>query len=325
MKLDPRHLVQLAAILDSGTLRVAAERLGTTQPALSRTIALMEERVGAPLFERSRRPLTPTDTAIELAAFGRTIRGAVERADRMSHQLAGGQYGTIRLGAPPFMCDQLVSRIIGEFARTRPQIRVVLHGDYFPALVTALYNHRLDMVIGPFELLERRSGLTVERVLKGRNVIVCRPGHKLTRHKTVTAADFEAATWIVHSRESVLAADLRSTLADLGVNRFNVVFESNSAGGVLTMVRGGDYLTVLPLLSVAQRLAAGELAMLPTRRSGPERWTAVITRADSVESVAMKELKAVLAQEIAAIVPLMKELAEPGRRLRTGGNRALSA
>ena len=91
------------------------------------------------------------------------------------------------------------------------------------------------------------------------------------------------------------------------------------------MVRGGDYLTVLPLLSVAQRLAAGELAMLPTRRSGPERWTAVITRADSVESVAMKELKAVLAQEIAAIVPLMKELAEPGRRLRTGGNRALSA
>ncbi len=325
MKLDPRHLVQLAAILDSGTLRMAAERLGTTQPALSRTIALMEERVGTPLFERSRRPLTPTDIAVELAAFGRTIRGAVERADRMSHQLAGGQYGTIRLGAPPFMCDQLVSRIIGEFARTRPQIRVVLHGDYFPALVTALYNHRLDMVIGPFELLERRSGLTVERVFKGRNVIVCRPGHKLTRQKTVTAADFEAASWIGHSRESVLAADLRSTLADLGVDRFNLVFESDSAGAVLTMVRGGDYLTVLPLLSVAQRLAAGELAMIPTRRSGPERWTAIITRADSAESVVMKELKAVLAREITAVVPLLEKLPDPGRRLRSGGNRVVSA
>jgi len=325
MKLDPRHLVQLAAILESGTLRVAAERLGTTQPALSRTIALMEERVGAPLFERSRRPLTPTDTAVELAAFGRTIRGAVERADRMSHQLASGRYGTIRIGAPPFMCDQLVSRIIGEFARTRQQIRVSLHGDYFPALVTALYNHRLDMVIGPFELLERRSGLTVERVFKGRNVIVCRPGHKLTLQKTVTAADFEAATWIGHSRESVLAADLRSTLADLGVDRFNMAFESNSAGGVLTMVRGGDYLTVLPLLSVAQRLAVGELAMLPTRRSGPERWTAVITRADSAESVAMKELKNILVQEITAIVPLLSKLLESGRRPRVGGNPVVSA
>ena len=315
MKLDPRHLVQLAAILDSGTLRVAAERLGTTQPALSRTIAMMEERIGTPLFERSRRPLTPTGTGIELAAFGRTIRSAIERADNVSQEITAGQYGTIRVGAPPFMCDQLVSRIIGEFARTRPHIRVVLHGDYFPALVQALHNHRLDIVIGPFELLDRPSRLTVDRVVKSRNVIVCRPGHKLTRRKKVTIADFEAATWIGHSRESVLSADLRSTLADLGVDLFNVVFESNSAGGVLTLVREGDYLTVLPLLSVAQRLAAGELATLPTPRSGPERWTAIITRADSAQSAAMTDLKKALAEEITAVVPLLNQLAESGGQL----------
>ena len=184
MKLDPRHLVQLAAILDSGTLRVAAERLGTTQPALSRTIAMMEERIGTPLFERKRRPLTPTDTCVELAAFGRTIRGAAERADVLSQQITAGQYGTIRVGAPPFFCDQLLSRIIGKFTLTHPQVRVVLHADYFPALVKEMMNHRLDIVIGPFELLERQSGLAVERLLQNRNVIVCRPGHKLTRRKT---------------------------------------------------------------------------------------------------------------------------------------------
>ncbi len=312
MKLDPRHLVQLATILDSGTLRVAAERLGTTQPALSRTIAMMEERIGTPLFERSRRPLTPTDTGIELAAFGRSIRSAVERADNLSREITDGQYGTIRIGAPPFMCDQLISRIIGDFARTRPQVRVVLHGDYFPALVTALHNHRLDIVIGPFELLERPTALAVDRILKSRNVIVCRPGHKLTRQKKVTIADFESATWIGHSRESVLSADLRSTLADLGVDRLNIVFESDSAGAVLTLVRDGDYLTVLPLLSVAQRVAAGELAILPTPRSGPERWTAIIARADSAQSVVMTDLKKAMAEEITAVVPLLNRLAGRG-------------
>lgn len=316
MRLDPRHLVQLAAILDSGTLRVAAERLGTTQPALSRTIAMMEERIGTPLFERSRRPLTPTDTCIELAGFGRTIRGAVERADNLSQEITTGQYGTIRVGAPPFMCDQLVSRIIGEFARTRPRVRVTLHSDYFPALVKSLYNHRLDIVIGPFELLERQSGLNVERILKGRNIIVCRPGHKLTRQKSVTVADFESAIWISHSRESVLSADLRSKLADLGVDRFNVVFESDSAGAVLTLVRDGDYLTVLPFLSVAQRLEAGELTVLPTPRSGPERWTAIITRADGTQGVAMVDLKTALAREINAVMPLMNNLAAASERLK---------
>ncbi len=315
MKLDPRHLVQLAAILDSGTLRVAAERLGTTQPALSRTIAMMEERIGAPLFERSRRPLTPTDTGIELAAFGRTIRGAVEQADRMSHQIASGQYGTVRVGAPPFMCDQLISRIVSEFARTRPHIRVVLQSDYFPGLVAALLNHRLDMVLGPFELLQRPSGLTIERVLRSRAVVVCRPGHKLTRKKRLTTADLEAAIWVGHSRESMLSLDLQSTLADLGATRFNIVFESDSAGAVLTLVRDGDCLTVLPLLSVAQRVEAGELAILPIPRSGPERWTAMITRSDSVQSAAMVELKKALVRDIAAVVPLLNKLAAPGGRL----------
>lgn len=315
MKLDPRHLVQLAAILDSGTLRVAAERIGTTQPALSRTIAMMEERIGMPLFERNRRPLTPTDTAVELAAFGRTIRGAIDSADNLSKEITAGRYGTIRLGAPPFFCDHLLSRIIGEFARTRPQIRVALHGDYFPALITALFNHRLDVVIGPFELLERPSGLNVERILQNRNVIVCRPGHELTRKRKLMAADLEAAMWIGHSRESVLAADMRATLADLGVNQLNVVLDSDSAGAVISLVRDGDYLTVLPLLSVAQRVQAGELAALPTPRRGPERWTGIITRADSSQSFAMTELMKALARDITAIVPLMNKLAAPGDRL----------
>ena len=234
----------------------------------------------------------------------------------MSQQITAGQYGTIRVGAPPFFCDHFLSHIIGEFTRTRPQVRVALHGDYFPALVRAMFNDKLDMVIGPFELLERPSGLAIERLLKNRNVIVCRPGHQLTRRKTVTAADLEAATWIGHSSESMLSSDLQAKFADLGVNRLNIVFESNSAGAVLALVRDGDYLTVLPLLSVAQRVVAGELAILPTRPSGPERWTAIITRADSSQSVAMTELKKVLAKEITAVVPLMNKLAGPGDRRR---------
>ena len=314
MKLDPRHLVQLAAILDSGTLRVAAERLGTTQPALSRTIALMEERIGTPLFERSRRPLTPTDTGVELAAFGRTIRDAMERADTISREITAGQYGTIRVGAPPFMCDHLLSRIVGDFTRTRPQIRVVLQGDYFPALVAALFNHRLDMVIGPFELIERPSGLSIERIVQNRHHIICRPGHKLARRRRPSVAELETALWIGHARESMLAVDMRSTLASLGVNRLNIVFESNSAGAVLALVRDADYLTVLPLLSVAERVLAGEQTTLPTPRSGPERWTAIITRSDSSQSAAMIELKKTLAREINAVVPVMNKIAAAGDR-----------
>lgn len=309
MKLDPRQLMQLAVILDSGTLRAAAERLGTTQPALSRTIATMEERIGTALFERRRRPLTPTDVGIELASFGRTIRGAVEQAESISSQVTTGQYGNIRVGAPPFFCDNLLCRLIGAFTEARSRVRVLLFSYYFPKLLQEILNHRLDIVIGPFELLERQSSLQVERLLQDRHVIVCRPGHSLLRRRPISIADLEAATWIGHSPESVLSGDMRTVLTNLGVNRIDIVFESDSAGAVLTLVRDNDYLTVLPLLSVAERIAAGELAVLPVRRSGPERSIGIITRAEG-GGAALSELKDALRSGIMALMPAMQEVSD---------------
>jgi len=52
MKLDPRHLEQIAAVVEHGTLNEAAKHLGTSQPALSRMISLVEQRIGSELFKR---------------------------------------------------------------------------------------------------------------------------------------------------------------------------------------------------------------------------------------------------------------------------------
>jgi len=265
------------------------------------------------LFERKRRPLTPTDTCVELAAFGRTIRGAAERADILSRQIIAGQYGTIRVGAPPFFCDQLLSRIVAKFTLTHPEVRVVLRADYFLALAKELINHRLDIAIGPFDLLENQNGLAVERLPRNRYVIVCRPGHRLTRRKTITTADLEAATWVGHASESMLSADMKAKLTDLGVDRLKLVFETNSAGALLTILQDSDHLSVLPLLSVAQRIVEGELATLPVRQSDQGRWSGIITRTDGSQSAAMVEFRKFLAQEVTAAIPLMDELAKAAR------------
>ena len=52
MKLDERHLVQLAAVVLAGGVTEGANLIGVTQPAISRTIAQLEKRLGEPLFHR---------------------------------------------------------------------------------------------------------------------------------------------------------------------------------------------------------------------------------------------------------------------------------
>lgn len=52
--MDPRHLTQLAVILDKGTLTGAAHSLLLTQSTLTRNMATLEMQAGEPLFQRSR-------------------------------------------------------------------------------------------------------------------------------------------------------------------------------------------------------------------------------------------------------------------------------
>lgn len=70
MKLDPRHLEILAAIVEAGGLTEGAALLGKSQPSVSRSVALLEDRVGEPLFLPTRRPLQPTELGLALAQEG---------------------------------------------------------------------------------------------------------------------------------------------------------------------------------------------------------------------------------------------------------------
>ena len=80
MKIDERHLVQLAAVVQMGAVTEAAALLGLSQPAVSRTLSMLEKRLGEPLFLKGRRPLRPTPLGRALADHGQTMLAASRKA-----------------------------------------------------------------------------------------------------------------------------------------------------------------------------------------------------------------------------------------------------
>ena len=66
MALDPRQLRAFLAIVEAGSLGMAAESLHVTQPALSRMVKRLEDQLGVPLFERRT-------TGMELTTFGEAL------------------------------------------------------------------------------------------------------------------------------------------------------------------------------------------------------------------------------------------------------------
>ncbi|MFI2414072.1 LysR family transcriptional regulator [Streptomyces sp. NPDC018947] len=75
-----RHLRALHAVADAGTITAAASRLHMTQPALSRTLAQLESRVGVGLVDRSSRHLALTPAGTTLLGHGRAILAHLDAA-----------------------------------------------------------------------------------------------------------------------------------------------------------------------------------------------------------------------------------------------------
>lgn len=300
MFIDPRHLEQLAVIVDEGALQQAARRIGTSQPALSRMISTLEGRIGVPLFERSTRPMKPTAIGLELSRQGRAIRMARLRAAEMVDFGAKGFFGVLKLGAPPFLCKSLMSEAIASFLSARPNIRIDLIPDYHAGLMERIYLNQLDIIVGPSKFVDRgNADLTLDPLFSDAIVVVGRADHPVMRLAKPTASDLQDITWVGHSERSVLLSDMEDALGQLGVRSPKVAFQSESAGAVLELLRDTDFLTVLPQYALradgSDGLAIANIT-LPTK----PQLVSAITLAERSEAKLTTDFKQHLRSQVAA-------------------------
>ena len=192
MRLNERHLMQLAAVLDAGGVSEGAAILGLTQPAVSRSLSMLEARVGEPLFVKGRRPLQPTPLAAQLAAQGRVIIVASRQASDTVKGFVKGTKGLVRLGGVPFFMDAIISGMVGEFQRGEPEIVIQQSYMNLPEVIAALEGDQLDLGIVALGEMSSGPGFEFTEILPGRNVVACRRGHPLMRKRPIEAADLAA-------------------------------------------------------------------------------------------------------------------------------------
>ncbi|WP_270731671.1 LysR family transcriptional regulator [Shimia sp. Alg240-R146] len=300
MLIDPRHLEQLAVIVENGTLQLAAKKIGTSQPALSRMIRTLEARIGMPLFERSTRPLTPTDIGFELSQQGQAVRSARLRAAEVIDLGAEGFAGVLKIGAPPFLCKSLMSEAIAGFLSARSNIRIDLIPDYHAGLMERIYLNQIDVIVGPSKFVDRGdSDLIVDLLFSDANVIVGRIAHPVISLPNPVTADFAEVIWVGHSERSILRTDMEDALRQMGVKSPRIAFQSESAGAVLALLRETDFMTVLP--SYALR-PDGSDGLSVAKMSLPKETqdVSMITLAQRAETKLVSDFKAHLRDRVSA-------------------------
>ena len=271
MKLSETHLIQLSAVVDAGSVSKGAAALGLSQPALSRSLAQLEARVGKPLFVRDRRPLQATPLGVQLAAHGRRILAESRRATEVVQSLLRGTRGLVRVGGVPFFMDAMISRIIAEFQNDHPDVVFEQSYGNLSEVGAGLRADQLDLGIVPLGTSGEPEGLSFTAILAARNIVACRVGHPLQRSKRLTTGDLGRYPWVAPLPGSPLLADLFAIRSSVGAVDLDIRYSGGSLLSVINYMSETDALAILPFSVWFAERKQNRIAVLPVDIPQPQR------------------------------------------------------
>lgn len=296
MRLNERHLMQLAAVIDTGGVSEGAAMLGLTQPAVSRALSMLEARVGQPLFVKGKRPQQPTLLAQQLAIQGRAILAASRKASEAVQGFQKGTKGLVRVGGVPFFIDAFISRMIAEFQNQEPEVSVQQSYGNLPEMQAALESDQIDLAIVPMALVEAPRGFEFIEILAARNIVACRPAHPLMRKRRLQVSDLAEYPWVAPLPGSPLLADLHAILLTIGMSDLNIRYAGGSLMSVFNYLSETNGLAVLPHSVVFAQRAENRVTVLPFDIPQPARSLGILRRINAACPIAADRF----AQHVAA-------------------------
>ena len=125
----------------------AARAANLSQPALSRTIKLLEGELGVRLFDRNSRNVALTDAGAALVPTVERLSQDFDLAFRELALMFAGEKGRVVVGALPSVAATLLPPVIARFRRERPQVEVIVKESLTGSLSQNLHDRLLDFAI----------------------------------------------------------------------------------------------------------------------------------------------------------------------------------
>ena len=147
---DLRNLETFVWVAHLGGFRAAAEKLNTTQPAVSQRIALLEAELGVRLFDREPRRVVLTPKGNELLPYAERMTQL--RADMLqAAREKKAMRGMVRLGVAETIVHTWLAQLIERMHAEYPALTLEIEVDTSPFLRERLVSHQLDIafLLGP--------------------------------------------------------------------------------------------------------------------------------------------------------------------------------
>jgi DNA-binding transcriptional LysR family regulator len=259
--MELRHLKYFCAAAEYGSFSKAARVLYVSQSAISEQIADLEGEIGVTLFHRDGRSTVLTATGEVFLAEARTVLAAAKHAVEIAQGAERGEIGTLRIGFFAGGIGSNFTKIVRNFRRQYPGVRLSLYEMPPAQQWQALVEGKIDLGFTRRLEPQYREVLAFEIIRQDRFVAVLPKNHPLAPGP-VDVRDLAGEPFVLSSRETSPAVfdKVIELCSEAGFSP-KIASISTVWSSVVLMVQAGEGVSLLPLND--QQSRTNDLAFCP--------------------------------------------------------------
>jgi LysR family hydrogen peroxide-inducible transcriptional activator len=277
----------------------ASEASFVTQPTLSMQIKKLEDDLGIKIFDRSKKPVIPTEIGRLVIDQAKVVIGENNKINEVINAYNGNISGQIRIGIIPTLAPYLLPRFAGHFKKKYPEVHFVIKEMITDRIAAGLLSDDLDA--GIFVTPYQNRHLKEWPVFYEEMMIYASPGHRLLQKNEILVKDVETPEiWLLTDghcfRDQVINL---CSIPELPENELPFEFEGGSLETLMKIIDMEGGFTLLPELAVLELPESSKRQVRSFNQYTPLREVSLVFS----RNFAKERLLKLLYEEIKSSVP----------------------
>jgi len=277
-----RELHVFATVAKEGSMARAAQRLGITQPAVSKVVADLEYTLKVRLFDRGRRGVEPTIYGRALLRRGNAAFDELKQSVMDIDFLSDPASGELRIGCSEAIAVANLPPILLDFSRRYPRVSLSVIEVPPPVRnLTALYERTCDIILVRLETTASDHPLgddaNVEELFEDRIVAAVNKASRWARRRKLELADLVDTPWILTMKNTFNHACVMDAFQKQGLSMPPVILMSQLVPLRAYFLAQGDYIATFTTSILQFNAELYDLKELPIRLSDRRSIIAMVT------------------------------------------------
>lgn len=273
-----RHIQSFVEISREKSLKLAAQKLFLTQPAISKTLKELEEIVGAVLMTRNRSGVTLTKEGQVFLHFARMSLASLQQGLDGIERAGRKEKVRLTVGALPSVAAWLMPKVAAEFSALAPNAILQIMDGPHGYLIERLGLGELDLVIGRLGPPEIMKGVSFTQLYNEQVAFVVRQGHPLLEEPHIERiVDWQV---IFPPQGAAIRPMVEQLMIANGIGEIPHRLETVSGAFARVYTRRSDAVWIISGGVVANEVAEGRLVKLPFETGNTQGPVGLMARAD---------------------------------------------